>query len=330
MRISLLLFLLLPLHSFAQFGPGYTGPTMQQNQQSRQDFNRMTNQRTQDFNQRAQDHLSRMGEANRASGAMRPMTPEEQRQAQAKQQQAKQEATEKLAHLVQEQQRRRQEHPAKNPQQAAAQQKEDDKQLNLLGVKNYRDFFLADQISNAVQARQLTPKAQQTLKSLSVNLLSDAWWRKQEGAQLAEKVKAYSDSLTSLTAGLLGFDLASPPPTPAQLAASQLDALLAKGTFDQQAATEIIQGVALAEKLIAGRGLAEAVMNFKSLNSNGAASQELQSDPKKLQKEVSASLRRVNTEMQHYNARIVTLARLSAAQNALFNSTSNYLAKNGN
>ncbi len=303
---------------------------MQQNQQSRQDFNRMSNQRTQDFQQRSQERLNRMGEANRAAPGRQPLTPEEQLQAQAKQQKAEQEAREKLTRLAQEQQRKREEHPAKNPQQAAVQQQEDNKQLNLLAVKNYRDVFLMGQISNAYQARQLSPKAQQSLQNLNKDLLNDAWWSKQEGAQLAEKIKTYSDTLTSLTAGLLGFDLASPPPTPAPLSVSRVDDLLAKGAFDQQAVLQILQEVAMAEKLISGRGLAEAVMYFQTLSSTAAANQERQGDPKKLRKEVTASLRRVSTEMQSYDKRIASLRRLPAAQDALLQATTHYLKKNGN
>lgn len=173
--------LLLPLHSFAQYGRGYTGPTMQQNQQSRQDFNRMTNQRTQDFQQR-QLQRNRPGQPSRAT------TPETRLQAQAKQQKLEQEANESLARLTQ-QQRQRQEHPAKNPQQAAAQQKADDKQLTQLAVKNYRDVFLPGQVASALEAQQLSPSAQQTLRGLNDNLLNDAWWGKQDGAQLPAKIK---------------------------------------------------------------------------------------------------------------------------------------------
>jgi hypothetical protein len=296
---------------------------MQQNQQSREYFNRTMNQRAEDFQMR------QLQKRRYVRGVQQPVNPEAQLQAQAKQQQAEQEANEKLARLAQEQQRKRQEHPAQNPQQAATQQKEDDKQLALLAVKNYHDVFLPGQFSNALQARNLSPKAQQDLQNLNENLLNEAWWSKQGAAQLPGKVKAYSDTLTSLTAGLLGFDLASPPPTPAQLSGSRFDDLLVNGAFDQNAATQIMQEVALAEKIIAGKGLAKAVMDFQNLSTNSTSSQELQSDPKKLRKEVKESLRQVNTEMQRYQIRIGTLERLPSAQDAILKSASRYLAKNG-
>ena len=328
LKFSLLL-LFLPLSAFAQFGRGYTGPTMQQNQQSRDNFNRSANQRTQDWTQGLQ---SRQLQRDRpASGGQRgPRMPSEaELKARTKQQQAEREANENLARLAQEQQRKRQENPAKNPQQAEAQQKADDKQLNLLAVKSYHDVFLVGQVANALQARKLSPQAEQRLHNLTDNLTSDAWWSKQQGAQLTEKLTAYSDTLTSLTTGLLGFDLASPPPTPAQLPASRVDDLLATGTFDQNAAGQLIQEVALAEKLIAGKGLAGAVVQFKNLNGTGAPNQERQSTPKKLRKEVTASLHRVVEEMYDYSTRIASLSRLSSVQDVLLKSTSRYLAKSG-
>lgn len=319
MKASLLL-LLLPLHSFAQFGRSYTGPTMQQNQQSRQDFNRMTNQRTQDFQQR---QLQR----NQFGRGSTTMSRETQLQAQAKQQKSEQEANEKLARLAQEQQRQRQEHPAKNPQQAAAQQKADDKQLNLLAVKNYRDVFLPGQVSSALAAQQLAPSAQRSLQNLNENLLNDAWWSKQEGTQLPGKVKAYSDSLTALTAGLLGFDLASPPAKPAPFSVSSLNEKLTKDAFDQNAATQLIREAALTERLMAGDQLAQAVKEFAT-SATAAASPALPSDSKKLRKEVQKSLRNVNKGLVRYNIRIASLDKVYSAEKALRKSTSTYLAKN--
>ena len=311
--------MLLPLSSYAQFGRSYTGPTMQQNMQSRQDFNRMTNQRTMDFQ-------SRQLQKNRsASGtpATAGISAEAQRQAQAKQQQAEQAANDKLAQLAQAQERKRLEHPAKNPQQAAAQQQADDRQLALLALKNYRDVFLPGQFATALQARDLSPKAQQTLQTLNDNLASDGWWSKQPAAQLPATVKACGDSLTALTAGLLGFDLASPPPTPAQLSSSRLDDMLAKGTFTPAAAAQLVQEVATAEKLISGDKLAQAVLDFQRVSSTEAAT------PKKLRKATEASLNRYNVELMRYQARIYSLSRLPAAQKAMVKATTTYLAKNG-
>lgn len=329
MKGSLLLLLFAPLHSFAQFGGGYTGPTMQQNMQSRQDFNRMSNQRTVDFNRQMQDRQFRRLENNRAAPGMQPLTAAERVEAQAKQQKAELEANEQLARLAQEQQRKRLEHPAKNPQQAANQQKADDRQLALLALKNYRDVFLPEQFDNALQARDLSPKADHSLQALNKTLADDAWWSKQQGPQLTEKIKAYGDTLTSLTAGLLGFDLASPPPTPAQLSSSRLDDMLAKGTLNPTTAAQLVQEVAMAEKLISGGGLAKAVVDFQALSASSASNPELQSNPKKLRKEIKASLNRVNAEMHSYQTRVYSLSRLPAAQKAMVKATSTYLAKYG-
>ena len=287
----------------------------------------MTNQRTQEFNQRSMDRQMQRMQMNRAgAGSVKPMSPEEQLKAQAKQQQAEQAANDKLTHLAQEQQRKRLEHPAKNPHQADLQQKKDEKQLNQLAVKNYRDVFLTGQISKALQAQKLAPQAQQTLKNINENLLKDAWWSKQEGAQLSENIKAYSDSLTSLTAGLLGFDLASPPPAPSVLFSSRIDGMLAKAPFDQNAATQLLQEAALADKLLASDGLIKAVMAFKTMSSSDAT-KKLQSNPKKLRKEVTASLRRVNAEMKNYDSRIASSKRLYAAEDVILQAISSYLAE---
>ena len=255
------------------------------------------------------------------------MTPEEQLKAQAKQQQLEQAANEKLAKLAQEQQRRREQHPAANPQQAALQQKKDDKQLNVLAVKNYRDVFLPGQVANAFQAQQLTPKAEQSLRNLNKNLQDKSWWKKQEGIQLTNALKAYSDTLTSLTTNLLGFGLASPPPLPPPFSVSGLNALLATNAFDQNAATQLIRDAALSDKLAAGEQLAEAVNNFSSLSVT-AADQGPQINPKKLKEEVQASLRSVNKGMERYYARISASHAVLDAQKALLKSTADYLAKN--
>ena len=316
-----LLFLLLPLQSFAQFGRSYTGPTMQQNQQSRQDFNRMTNQRTQDFQQR---QLQR----GRPGGL--PLARETRQQAQAKQQKLEQDATESLARLAQEQQRQRQEHPAKNPQQAAAQQKADDKQLTLLAVKNYRDVFLPGQLLTALDAQQLSPSAQQSLQNLNGSLLDDAWWSKQDDPQATGKVKAYGDTVAALTAGLLGFNFAAPPAKPAKFSVSSLNERLATDAFDQNAATQLMREAALAERLSAldSDNLAKAIQEFTALSAAVATDPALQSDPKKLRKEVQKSLRAFNKELVHYSMRIGASNQIYLAEKALRKSTSTYLAKN--
>ena len=280
MKPSFLLLLLLPLSSLAQSGPRNY---IQQNQQARQDFNRMNTQRFQDQQMRQLNRDRPMQSGTRRL-APELLTPGQQLK-------AEQEATEKLTRLAQEQQRKRQEHPAPNPQQAAAQQKEDDKQLALLAATYYRDVFLAGQLAKALQARSLSAPAQRDLQKLNDKLLKDEWWSKQEAAQLPANIKAYGDTLTTLVAGLLGFDLASPPPTPEQLAASRFEALRTNGKFDQAAAGQLVEEAALAEKILAGRGLAEAVVDFQKLST--PARPELQNDPQKLRKETITSLRQV-------------------------------------
>lgn len=320
LKASLLL-LLLPLHSFAQFGRSYTGPTMQQNQQSRQYFNQMTNQRTQDFQ-------SRQLQRSRPGGS--PLTQQTRLQAQANQQKLEQEATEKLARLAQEQQRRREEHPAKNAKLAAAQQKADEKQLTLLAVKNYREVFLPGQVMSALEAQQLSPRAQQSLRALNGSLLDDAWWGKQENGQLPGKIKAYGDTVTALTTGLLGFDVATPPATPAQFSASGLEAMLAKDAFDQNAAAQLIREAALTERLMASDQLTKAVKEFTTLSATVAASPAPENDAKKLRKEVQKSLRAVVKELARYSERIASSDKVYAAEKGLRKSTTAYLAKNGN
>lgn len=320
MRFSLLL-LLLPLHSFAQFNRSYTGPTMQQNQQSRDYFNRTTNQHTQDFQQR-QLERSRYRMSNT------PVSREVSLQTQAKQQKSEQEANESLARLVQQQQQQRQEHPAKNAQQAAAQQKADNQQLTLLAVKNYREVFLPGQVASALEAQHLAPGVQQRLQKLTDNLLDDTWWSTQEGAQLTGKIKACGDSLTLFTTSLLGFNLASPPATPAAFSAKSFETMLAKDAFDQSAATRLIQDAALTERLAAGNQLAKAAQEFGTLTASAAASPAPPANAQKLRKDVQKSLRAFNKELTRYDDRIAASDKVSAAEQALHKSATTYLLKN--
>ncbi|WP_210116195.1 hypothetical protein [Hymenobacter fodinae] len=294
---------------------------MQQNMQSRQDFNRMTNQRSQEF---------RMAQTqkNRAGYGAGPMTKEAQLQAQAKQQKLELEANQKLAQLAQEQERRRQQHPAPNPQQAVLQQKKDDKQLNRLAVKNYREVFLPGQVTNALQAQQLSPEAQHQLQRLNKNLMDKSWWKNRDGVQLQASIKAYSDTLTSLTTGLLGFNLASPPSMPSAFSVSSLNAQLANDKFDQGAANRLIQDAALTGRLTAGEQLTKAVNEFSRL-STAASDQELQTNTKKLKEEVQEGVRSVAKAMDRYIVRINSSTAIDDAQKALLKSTETYLAKKG-
>ena len=298
---------------------------VQQNRQSQQDFNRMTQQRQQDFQQRS---MQRSMDRNSYRRATRPLTAEEVQQAQQKQQQAEQQATDKLAQLAQQQQRQRQEHPAASPELAAAQQKKDDKQLSVLAVRNYHDVFLPDQVSRARQEQQFSPSAQRALNRLHQNLSEKSWWKKQEDAQLPGSIKAYGDTLRVLTTGLFGFDLTSPPAMPAPLSMSGVMNGLATHTFDQGVATKLIQDAALSEKLLAGRELTKAVTAFSSLSTSAAANPELASNPKKLREQVQASLREVEAEVVRYYARLDGSDKITNAQKALVKSTEAYLARN--
>jgi valyl-tRNA synthetase len=288
---------------------------MQRNQQSVQQFNQMTNQRTQEFQQRQQQ--SRLGYAGRP--LTRALDP-------AKQQQLEQEANEKLAQLAQQQQRQRQEHPAPDPQQAALQQKKDEQQLTLLAVKNYREVFLPGQVAGALQARKLTPKAQRELQNLNAHLMNNRWWKKQAEAQLPGSIKAYGDTLHAMTTGLLGFDLASPPLMPAPLSVSRLDEQLAADVFDQTAATQLVREAALSEKLQAGQQLIQTVAEFSRLSA-AVTNPERPQDPKKLKAEVQASLRQVYRAMARYYGRINESSFVYEAEAALVKSTTAYEAK---
>jgi hypothetical protein len=319
LKASLLLLAFVPLASFAQFNRGYTGPTMQQNQQSRQHFDRVTNQYSQDFYQR-QLQRTRPGQSGLS-------LRDAHAQAHAKQQKLEQEATESLARLAQEQQRQRQEHPAQNPQQAAAQQKADEKQLTLLAVKNYRDVFLQGQLLSAMESMQFSPSAQQSFDNMSTNLLDDKWWGKQEGAQAAAKITAYGDSLVSLTTGLIGLNFATPPATPTSGSVKSFTEKLTQDAFDQRAANQLMQEAALAERRQASKELAKAVAEFATLSAAAGTNPEFQGDSKKLRKEVQKRMRAVNTEMMRYDARLSS-AKIDQVEKALRKSTSAYLAKN--
>ena len=294
---------------------------MQQNQQSVQNFNRMTNQRFQDFQQR--HNLQKNPPV-----VSPPMTPEERLLDRAKLLQSEQEANEKFARFAQAQQRQRLDHPATNPQQAAAQQRADDKQLTVLAVTNYREVFLRVQALKAREAQELSHQSRVSLSNMGETLLDDAWWNNQAGPQLTEKIKAYSDTLASLTTGLLGFAIASPPATPPRLSLSALDALLAKDAFDPNAATQLIRNAALTEQLRASDQLIKAVQYFTALGTTATAGPALLSDPKKLRKEIQKSMRTIEGEMKRYHLGIYGSDEVESAVQALRKSLATYLAKN--
>lgn len=351
MKFPLPLLLFLPLHAaFAQMRPTYSAPrpgytpaplyhpstststyrTQQQTQQqAHQTFQRMQSQQLQQMQQRYYIGNSQRSLTRQQIAVLhRPMGAEQLAKVQARQQEAETKAAEQLAQLTQQQERRRQEHPAADAQQAAAQQQADAKQLAMLTVKIYRETFLPGQMLTALQSLSLSSKAQQDIQSVNQDLLDNDWWSK-EAAQAPAKVTAYGNTLAALTTDLLGFDLASPPPSPALLAATTLDEMLAKDTFDRLAAAQLIQMAAQAEKRLAGAQLAQAVKEFQDLGIKIAASQGEPQDLKKQRNEVKKSLQRVNRELMRYDMQVGNSGSLTQIHKAILKSTSDYLDKNG-
>ena len=345
MKLPLLLLLALPLSTLAQYRPIYSptarpsytpAPTyhtptpyqtsVQQQQQAyqrreatriqqlqqAQSFSRQQQQAhtQQQFQQQMQQHLL----------MQRRRSPQQLALDQERQQQAEDKANEQLTQLAQEQQRQQLENPAPDAQQAAARQAADAKQLNRLRVKNYREVFLPGQISKAVQSQQLSAKARTDLQDIKWNVLDNGWWNEQEPAQLSGKMAAYANTLTSLTAELLPAAPAAPAPS-----VSSIDDLLAKDAFDYQVADQLIQDAALAEKRLAGEPLAKAVADFNTLATSTTFGQRLQTDAQQLRKEVKASLKLVNQELQRYTLHVGSAGKLYATQKALLASTAKYL-----
>lgn len=337
MKHSLLLLLALPLSAVAQYRPTYSAPirtftpTPQQQQQvqqqlAHQNFQRMQAQQMQQMQQQM-FRSQQMSMTRQQQLIMRPQpTPQQLEEAQALQDKAEQKANDQLAQLAAEQQRQQQEHPAADAQLATAQRQADAQKLNALAVKNYRTVFLPWQVSKALQAQGLSAKAHEDLQTINKNLSRNAWWKKQEPAQLNPQVADYGKTLTALTADLLGYDLATPP-APAPPSATTIDDLLAKPSFDQAAATQLIRETAQAEKIAAGDKLAKAVLEFNKLAATPSAA--AQSDTKKRRDEVKTGLRKVNQELQHYYTELGSSRKLYELNKSMMKATSGYLTKNG-
>lgn len=351
MKHALLLFLLVPLHAFAQYRPMYTparpsytpryttSPSsstnslykpnspyqvqMRQQQYAHQQFQQFQAQQRlqmQDWsNRQSQAYWQRLHQQQQM--LLYRQTPAQLAAAQATQQKAEQQANEKLAHLAQEQQRKQSEHPAQDAQQAAAQQREDARQLKQLAVRNYQNVFLPGQVLAAMQSQLPSAQAQQNVQALTQELLRNAWWKQQPGAQLADKLAAHSATLAALTHELRGAEPAAAAPT--ALAPGQLDALLAADSFDQQAASQLLHRAAQADKRTASTALAEAIEQFAS----AAALPGQASDQKALRKQVQASVKRVNTELARYQARVGKSGQLFETQRTIAQATAGYLAK---
>ena len=347
MRIPLLLLFLCPLYVSAQYRPMYSPtarpsysapirtftPTPSQvqqvhQQQTHQNFQRMQAQQMQQmqtqmlYNNQRQASL-RQQQMQQQLLLRHPLTPEQLEKQQAHQQEAEAQATDYLAHLAEDQHNLRLAHPAADAQQAAAEQQEDARKLTVATVKACREVFLPGQVFAVMQARVFSPKAQNTWQALHQDLLDKAWWSKQDATQLSSQLAAHARTLTTLTTDLLGFDIASPPPAPAPLSASALDAQLATNTFDQATATQLMREAAQAEKRMEGERLAQAVQAFGVL-----AAQPPTQDAKVQQKDVQKSLRNVDKELQRYYAYAGNSRRLYQTQQAILASTATYLAKN--
>lgn len=349
MKLSLPLLLLLPLHAaFAQMRPTYSAPrpgytpaplyhpststyqTQQRTQQqAHQTFQQMQSQQRQQMQDRYYYNRSQpYGLPHRQLAQRHRLSPEQQQQDLARQQQAEQKATEQITQLTQAQQRRRQEHPAADAQQAAAQQLADTKQMKVLTVKTYREVFLPGQLLSIQQSLQPTSGAKQLLQAVNSDLLDNAWWGK-EPMQVPTKVAAYGNTLATLTTGLLGFDLASPalPPTP--LAVATLDELLAKDAFDRSVAAQLLQTAAQSEKRLTGARLAQAVKEFQDLSAQVGATKQPSQSVKRQRKEIQKSLLRVNKELARYSTQVGNSGSLDQAQEAILKATTGYLAKSG-
>lgn len=275
----------------------------------------MTNQRTQDFIMRRQTYGVNGRQVNREVQAQ-----------QQKQQQLEKQANEKLAQLAHQQQQQRQLHPASDPQQAALQLQKDEQQLTQLAVKNYREVFLPGQIANALQVERLTQDEQYQFNTIKYKLLDKAWWKSQEPAQLATAVKAYGDTLTMLTGGVLGIDLTSPPVLPNPFSTSRLDAQLANDVFDKTAAMQLFQEAELTAKLIAGERLIKVITELRRLSAV-PTSPEGQSDYNKRRQELRECLHLIDDALERYYAKISSSTTINNAKKALMKSTEAYANK---
>jgi hypothetical protein len=302
----------------------------QQSQQlAHQNFQRMQAQQMQQMQQQQFSNNQRQNSLRQQQMQQQflmrhPLTPEQFEKQQAKQQEAEQKATESLARLAADQRDQRLAYPTADAQLAAAQQQEDARKLTAATVKAYREVFLPGQVFAVMQARSLSSKGQNDLQAIRQDLLDKAWWSKQDAAQVNSQLAAHGRALTTLTTDLLGFDIASPPPAPAPLSVSALDAQLAADTFDQATATQLMRDAAQAEKRLEGERLAQAVQAFNMLTTAQPQTQEL----KQRQKDVKKSLGNVDKELQRYYASAGNSRRLYQTQQAILASTATYLAKN--
>ncbi|MCB2408539.1 hypothetical protein [Hymenobacter lucidus] len=322
MRIPLLLLLALPLSAAAQmngssYGNAQYNMSRQQAQMSN-DFQRRTMERS----------MSRMN-SSAASRAQLAEWKAQREKRVAKQQEAELKATAELARLARRQDSLRLVHPAPNATQTAARKKADEQALAQLATKNYRDVFLPGQVMTAQDARSLPEQGMQDWQNISKELLDNEWWSKQEPAQLLEKVTAYRATLTSLTTALLGFDPATAPKAERMPSTAALEAMSAKGTFDQQVAAQFLQDAARVEKVSASQKLVSALNDFNREVAKAAARPETQQNPQKLRSTVKSGLNDVNKEMIRYEAVMGQSMTLDYAQATIAKYATAVLSKSG-
>jgi len=321
MRLPLLLLLALPLSAAAQMNGSSFGnanyQVAQRQAQMANNFQRQTMERS----------MARMNSSSASSAAQRAQWAAKREERVAKQHAAELKATAELTRLAHRQDSLRLAHPAPNAIQTAARQKADEQALAQLTVKNYRDVFLPGQVMAAEEARSLPEKGMQDWVNISKELSDNAWWSKQDPAQLLAKVAAYRTSLTSLTTALLGFDPATAPKAERMPSTAALDAMRAKGAFDQQVATQFLQEAARVEKLGASMKLVSTLNDFNHDVAQAAARPEMQQNPQKLRNTVKSGLKDLNKAMDAYEMQMGGSQVLSYAQGTIEKCATTFLPK---
>ena len=321
MRLPLFLLLALPLSAAAQMnGSSFGNAQYQVSQRQAQmatNFQRQSMERS----------MARMS-ASSSSRAQLAQWKEQREKRVAKQHEAELKATAELARLPRRQDSLRLARPAPNAIQTAARKKADEQALAQLTVKSYRDVFLPGQVMAAEEARSLPEKGMQDWQNISKELLDNAWWSKQDPAQLLAKVTAYRTTLTTLTTDLLGFDPATAPKAERMPSTAALDAMRAKGTFDQHVATQFLQEAARFEKVSSSTKLVSALNDFNREVAEAAARPEMQQNPQKMRNTVKSGFHDLNKAMARYELEMAQSQTLDYAQTTIEKCATTFLAKN--
>lgn len=321
MRLPLLLLLALPLSAAAQMNGSSFGNAQyqvaQRQAQMASDFQRQSMERS----------MARLNSSSFSRAQLAEWKAQREKRV-AKQQEAELKATAALARLARRQDSLRLVHPAPNAFQTAARKKADEQALAQLTVKNYRDVFLPGQVMAAEDARSLPEKGTQDWQNINKELLDNAWWSKQNSAQLLETVATYRTTLTSLTTALLGFDPATAPKAERMPSTAALEAMSAKGAFDQQVATQFLQDAARVEKVSASAKLVGALNDFNRDVAEAAARPEMQQNPQKMRNTVKSGLNDLNKAMARYEAAMAQSMTLDYAQTTIAKYATTFLPKN--